>query len=159
MIDGQFRWESEYNGEGALKTGYETDPRWPARCACGYEFKPEDQWQVDTRRLYEGFQDGKLYSLQDPELPIGAMWDASSWMEKWKGSDGLSLVVRLPGGDGWPIDFLSSDGGHWTRTGVPPRITTSPSVNMKGVYHGWIRDGVITEDCEGRKFAGIPRTA
>jgi len=75
------------------------------------------------------------------------------------GSDGLSLVVRLPGGDGWPIDFLSSDGGHWTRTGVPPRITTSPSVNMKGVYHGWIRDGVITEDCEGRKFAGIPRTA
>jgi hypothetical protein len=32
------------------------------------------------------------------------------------------------------------------------RITLSPSVNIVGSYHGWIRDGVISPDVEGRAF-------
>lgn len=47
-------------------------------------------------------------------------------------------------------------GDGWTVTGDLPRITVSPSINIVGSYHGWIQNGVISEDCEGRKFASVP---
>jgi hypothetical protein len=65
----------------------------------------------------------------------------------------LPIVVVLPGG--WPfcVDgaVAKSDSG-WSVDGVPDRLTLSPSVNFVGHYHGYIRDGVITDDCEGRRF-------
>ena len=68
------------------------------------------------------------------------------------------LVVRLPCGYDFCIDFRARrDGGAygdgWAVSGTPPQITLSPSINIVGSYHGWIRDGVITDDCEGRTFA------
>lgn len=42
--------------------------------------------------------------------------------------------------------------GGWAVKGTPPNITVHPSINMNGRYHGFIKDGVITDDCEGRKF-------
>jgi hypothetical protein len=49
--------------------------------------------------------------------------------------------------EGWVVSIV----------GVPTigeqlRITLSPSVNIVGSYHGWIRDGVISPDVEGRAF-------
>jgi hypothetical protein len=67
------------------------------------------------------------------------------------------LVVRLPG----PVDFCvdqpewDANGVHgdgWGCAGEAPNLTLSPSINIGGIYHGWIRDGVITPDCEGRTF-------
>lgn len=69
------------------------------------------------------------------------------------------LVVELPGNAGaFCIDSRAwrdgvPYGNGWTVTGEPPRITLSPSININGHYHGWIRDGLITDDCEGRVFS------
>lgn len=67
------------------------------------------------------------------------------------------LVVRLPGSTEFCIDTLAWRDGQvygngWTVTGEAPRVTLSPSINIVGSYHGWIRDGVITDDCEGRSY-------
>jgi hypothetical protein len=141
-----------------LKEAVGQDPRWPASCACGYAFQEADHWQVHIDRLWQGTPDGKLYALRDPDLPIGAMWDAKWFKDSWKGPDGLSLVVRMPGGSDFPVDMTLS-GESWTRIGTPPQISVHPSVNCVGVYHGHIKNGVISEDVEKRPFAGIPRTA
>jgi hypothetical protein len=93
---------------------------------------------------------------------IGAVWPMEVW-EDWMVSDEYRathagkrapLVVQLPSGP-FPVDGPQSGGtSGWQVTGEPPRLTLSPSVNVVGFYHGWIQDGVITDDCEGRTFPG-----
>jgi hypothetical protein len=62
------------------------------------------------------------------------------------------LHVVLPDGSPWSPDFKASDSDvGWTVTGTPPRITVQPSVNAEGSYHGFLTDGVFTDDIEGRK--------
>ena len=86
------------------------------------------------------------------DLPIGAMWFEED-----------ELCVKLPDRKPWNIDrgrkinasyvehgSKSKPVPQWSRTGTPPLITVTPSVNCVGRYHGWVRDGVITDDCEGR---------
>lgn len=64
------------------------------------------------------------------------------------------VVIRLPG----PVDVcldrqVDGEGGHgWTVRGVAPHLTVTPSVNIIGVYHGFIRDGFVTPDCQGRLY-------
>ena len=137
------------------------DPRWPTHCVCGHRFHPEEAWQINYDRLYRGFPDGKLYILQDRDMPPGAMWDAD-WMGKnFAGPDGKCWVVMLPGG----VEFLiygyedSNEKKRWNVTGSVPNLTITPSINCPGVYHGFIQNGIITEDCEGRTFPNVHRTA
>ena len=34
--------------------------------------------------------------------------------------------------------------GHWSRQGVPPRVTVVPSLNVNhGAWHGWLTDGAL----------------
>ena len=145
--------------EAALIKGeFAGDPRWPKECPCGYAFRESDHWQVHADRLYRGAPDGKLYTLRDPALPIGAMWDAEWMKHMGAGPDGLCLVLKLPGGADWPMD-VDNAGHRWNRDGIPPIITAAPSINHVGVYHGYVLAGVLSEDVEGRTFPGIPRTA
>lgn len=67
------------------------------------------------------------------------------------------LVVRMPG----PVHFAVygptiGDRGigpsGWVVTGEPPAISLTPSVHCPGVYHGYITDGVITDDLDGRTY-------
>ena len=103
------------------------DPRWPARCECGYEFCASDQWQERAERMYRRGDTGELVTLRD--APDGAMWDAT-WVP-WKGPDGRCLVVKCPGGSDWTIDGRASnctmrhDTEHrcWVRHGEPPVVT------------------------------------
>lgn len=148
-----------FNKEGGyLKDDYEGDPRWPARCDCGYTFAEEDRWQVNVDRLYRGAPDGDLYIPR--KLPIGGLWDAR-WLDHpmYKGPDGRAWCVMMPGGQEWIVYGPSSDGKPWAVNGVPPKITVSPSIAIRGYYHGFVKNGVITEDVDGRKFEGVPRTA
>lgn len=68
------------------------------------------------------------------------------------------LWVLLPGRSLFCVDTAAYDetrghhGEGWKVTGTPPTITVTPSINCIGSYHGYIRDGVITDDCEGRTF-------
>jgi len=116
------------------------DSRWPTRCVCGYEFRPQDEWQVNLDPYYIA-DDGRQWPMK--QLPIGAMLDAW-WMKrmsKFIGSDGLSLQVKLPPGgphEWWNIDGPSrGDGPGWTRTGTPPLISVTPSI-ATGSYHGFL---------------------
>jgi hypothetical protein len=67
------------------------------------------------------------------------------------------LLVYLPGNllfcvdCGTVADGVYSKSG-WTVTGVPPHITVYPSINVKGIYHGYLTNGVIGDECEGRKY-------
>lgn len=91
----------------------------------------------------------------------GDMW----FISRTSGADQLApehatrrqLVVCLPGpthfavyGPTWTKDGAGPHG--WNVVGDPPNLTITPSINCSGVYHGYITNGVITDDCEGRKF-------
>lgn len=61
------------------------------------------------------------------------------------------LVVLLPGRHYFLIDGMcySQERGYyggWTVTGTPPNITVAPSINMVGRYHGFLQNGVLTEN-------------
>jgi hypothetical protein len=116
------------------------DPRWPKHCPCGYQFRPEDNHQFWQQPIYRAV-DGRECTLRD--APPGAMWYAD-WFHL-KGPDGRTLTVQTPAGE-WCIDGYATGGGRpWTRTGTPPLVTVTPSINFVGRYHGWLKDGVLTE--------------
>jgi hypothetical protein len=124
------------------------DPRWPNACTgCGAPFKDDDTWQVFVDTLYTRSDTGEVTTIR--EAPAGAMWD-SWWMpDAYRNkTDGLALILKLPGGHTWGVDGPSSshkEAGAWTRTGTPPKLTASPSILVPGGYHGWLRDGVLVE--------------
>lgn len=116
---------------------------WPGQCVCGYGFRPEDPRQLFSDTIYEHKETGERFPLR--EAPPGAMWDAT-WMEGHHvGPDGIHLVVKLPNGSEWMPDQPSANGNRpWVRGGTIPKVTCSPSIAMNG-YHGWLRDGVLTQ--------------
>lgn len=89
------------------------------------------------------------------DLRPGAMW--------FEDGDLNDLAVKLPSNSEWFVDrgrLMNEQPDRsgkqrlpqWTRTGEAPNITAQPSINHQGAYHGWLRDGILTEDCEGRTF-------
>jgi hypothetical protein len=140
------------------------DPRWPARCGCGYEFAEGDERQLFVDRVYRRTDTNEEMRLRD--AGPGAMYDAD-WFhgfEGWQGPDGLSLIAILPNGVPWHIDGAANNctdpegarlGSHkcWVRHGIPPLITVDKSgvtcaagagSIMSGDYHGFLRDGEFT---------------
>ncbi len=68
----------------------------------------------------------------------------------WKGKR-APIAVRCPSGSLWVVDQNSSNGTGWVVTGEAPNITASPSIVVPG-YHGFLKDGVFTDDLEGRTY-------
>lgn len=67
------------------------------------------------------------------------------------------LCVYLPGNNRFCVDACTwsqgAPGPHgWAVRGEPPLITVSPSIHLVGSYHGFINSGVISDDCDGRRF-------
>lgn len=57
------------------------------------------------------------------------------------------LFVMLPNGDPWQVDSIASRSGDgWTVTGDPPAITVHPSIHLIGYWHGWLQNGVLSDD-------------
>lgn len=109
------------------------------------------------------------------DLPIGAMfavprhadredewpwWAAADeWLSDYYHAHNAHrepLLVKLPGRVVWCIDSKSWSGNvlgaGWAVTGNGPNITVSPSINCIGTYHGFLVNGVISDDCEGRQY-------
>lgn len=124
-------------------------PLWPAACECGYVFSDDDTWQLFDQRLYRRVDTGELCTLQD--APIGAVWESDWLTSMGRGPDDRCLSVMTPGGQ-WNIDLPSSSGPGWTRSGEAPRITARPSIHVIGRYHGWLTDGVLSDDLDGRSY-------
>lgn len=132
-----------------------TDPRWPARCACGYEFTEADNRQLLPKLLYTRQDTGA--ELTQEEAEPGMMWRTWWFEDFWRGPDGHCYTMCLPGNGEWTIDGPSSNGQGWQRTGEPPNITVRPSILSHGSatrkeYHGWVTDGVLSDDLEGRTY-------
>lgn len=82
--------------------------------------------------------------------------------DMWRADNGDWLVC-LPNGGTVNITAKFPDGSSWTVTGEAPNFTVSPSircfeiVHADGVmwrqgWHGWLQDGVLSDDCEGRTY-------
>lgn len=146
------------------------DPRWPAACACGYAFKPEDHWQVLTRTLYRRTDDPAASPVTRGELPPGATWDAWWAGDRYKGADGISLVVKLPGGHEWmPASRASNctrpdDDQHrcWVRHGDARKAECTVDKNgdtckagagsiKTDKYHGFLRKGFLVDGPDAKK--------
>lgn len=142
---------------------YAGDLRWPAACACGYQFTDDDRWQVFTEAVMVDAA-GVTMALRD--LPVGGMFDAA-WSGH-KGPDGVALVVvcppRVDCRNLWHVDggaYADGKQTHaapaWSRTGDPhdpPTLTCSPSIEIGFTgpgkqltpcyYHGHLQAGVLT---------------
>jgi len=134
------------------------DPRWPTHCeTCGRAFTDDDHWQLFYDQLYAD-DSGTTYTLRT--APAGAMWRCP-WLEDtdgFHGPDGQSWAVMLPPGGElaheWLIDGPATGGGRWTRTGEAPTFTCTPSVwrHAEPEYHGFLQNGVLTDDINGRTY-------
>ena len=64
------------------------------------------------------------------------------------------ICVCLPDSSWFNVDsrYTDGQGDGWTVTGEAPNITASPSINAVGRYHGWLQNGVLSDDVEGRTF-------
>lgn len=74
------------------------------------------------------------------------------------------VYVMLPGPhNGWnPFDpyrcyVHEGKANRWSVSGEWPNVTVTPSINAPGQYHGFIQDGVLTDDCEGRTYDALGR--
>lgn len=102
------------------------------------------------------------------DLTPGSCWrvpladaDGEMW---WLTGAGLSpefratgrdylIFILLPGGAEWSPDRLSTESGQgWTVTGELPNITVRASVHQLGRYHGYVTDGILSDDLDGRSY-------
>lgn len=146
---------------------------WPKLCACGYEFEPENEWQVFTDEIYRREDTGEKMPVRD--APVGAMWFADRFIREpsqtWgRGPDGHCLMIRGFYGDDFCPDVraanctMPKDDAHkcWVRVGTVPNITISkrggltcaagagsfyfgrrPEGGFK--WHGFCRNGELVE--------------
>jgi hypothetical protein len=66
------------------------------------------------------------------------------------------IFVQLPPGWPWCVDEASTGGGDgWTVTGSieDGTLNVTPSINAIGSYHGYVQNGQVTDDVEGRTFS------
>ena len=142
---------------------------WPAPAGGGISGETRLVDAVGTEHSYEALPAGTMFFVPQAPTVVGDSEPAShSWPWYWASDQWLSdyyreqntgrrpLFVILPGRHLFLVDGKCwKDGkayGGWTVTGDAPNITISPSINIGGNYHGWLQNGVISEDCEGRKF-------
>lgn len=124
------------------------DEPWPTHCdSCGMEFGFSH-----CQRWYDQMfcaEDGREWPIR--ELPPGAIFHASWRDDVDKPKDGKAWAVILPDRQTWYIDSEPNNGGRWIRSGEPPLLTVSPSILTPG-YHGFLKNGILTDDLDGRKF-------
>jgi len=93
-----------------------------------------------------------------------AQWKTPGAISNWPSPDGTpNWMLCLPNGGHWSIYGRMADGSPgWNVTGELPSITARPSIfaHAHGVhggthyeeYHGWLTDGVLSDDLEGRTY-------
>jgi hypothetical protein len=147
------------------------DPRWPATCTCGYVFIDDDHRQDWQELIYRRADTGEEYLLRQrtsadvggpPTAPAGAMWDAWWMGDRYRGPDGIALMVRLPNGRDWMVDSEASNCTRkgerhecWVRHGDPrtghvhvdkdgDTCSAGAGSILAGDYHGFMHNGVLT---------------
>lgn len=89
-----------------------------------------------------------------PDYKKGELGFLSSfYWRDWSDTRAPWCIV-LPNGELWECDRKSNNGEGWIITGEGLNISAWPSINAKG-YHGWLKDGVFSDDVEGRGPTGV----
>ncbi len=157
----------EFDEKGYTTNGVKPVPshsllEWPIRCACGYEFQEEDEWQRFTQRIYRRTDTGEEMVLHD--APAGAMW-YTPWIDQFHVPQGKHcLAVKTPGGE-WAVDSQASnctmpedtkqEKHHcWIRSGAPPDVNVDKNGVTCGAgagsiqcgsYHGFLKNGYLED--------------
>jgi len=148
-----------WKDSGQTADNFKGHPLWPTHCACGYEFKPEDEWQLFSQHLYRRADTGEEMTLRD--APEGAMWNAD-WYPKdsaWRGDDGRAIICKVPKNHNWHVDGPASNCTRpnephhcWVRHGEPPNLTVDKNGNTCAAgagsiqtkdWHGFLRNGEL----------------
>jgi len=113
-------------------------------------------WQcrmIDPPKKRGDAQPGDMW-FADPVYYEGSNFISDYYRQH--NSDRQLLFIRVPKlqhGTDFCVDSNASSGaGGWTVTGEAPNITVNPSINIVGFYHGWLQNGVLSDDVEGRTF-------
>lgn len=134
---------------------------WPC-----YIVIPEKQEPPVSHPDHPGISDTILYRTPEGELlpfdklRVGAVF-VDDTIHSVTGKP-RGIVVKLPGyggQNGWHMQEEGSPGNHWHVSGAIPNVTATPSINCGKTYHGFVTNGVVTDDCEGRKFDDFGRAA
>jgi hypothetical protein len=177
LEDGPWNKIGDYSGIGDTPFKLEDfpadDPRWPTQCEkCGQPFAPEAAYQLFYRPLYRRPDTGALLTLDNLETGMmwGAWWMRDAMVSEFYKRDWADkrppLYMAMPGGvSEWFMDGIASNGPGWEITGeYPHKLTARPSIGKtddKGnwLYHGWLTDGILSSDIDGRVFPSSPNTA
>jgi hypothetical protein len=113
--------------------------------------------KVDKKDLKPGDMFYADWWLKEDGTPVGYV--SKQYIRDWLGKR-PPIGVVLPNGQTFIVDMAYTLGDNperngWMVTGEPPNITVHPSINWVGVYHGWLKDGVLSDDVEGRKFPEV----
>ncbi len=104
------------------------------------DLKPGDMWYLEHL-----VKDGYTIDFSDPQSYLAENY-GRDWYRKRP-----PICVRLPDGKDWVVDSRSTGGGGWVITGEVPNITASPSI-LTETYHGFLHNGVLSNDLEGRTY-------
>lgn len=107
--------------------------------------QPGDMWPVPYMVEGPGAEDFRANYLSE------------EYFQRWYGKR-PPLMVQLPNGRPFCVDSRPSAGGSgWDLTGEAPNITVHPSIayanfSRERGYHGWLQNGVLSDDVEGRRY-------
>ncbi len=97
-----------------------------------------------------------LRVLESAPEDMDAWEPGMMWPSELLDPDGAGYSVVIcrqtdAAGNAWPIVWhtrqTADEPGdpRWQVTGDPPIITVHPSINVPGIWHGYIRDGELVE--------------
>jgi len=109
--------------------------------------------------------------LREGRVEVGEMWFAR-WLVTEEGVPAVDnylsttyianrmgvrppLMILLPGNVEFCLDGRADcNGGEvgWELKGELPKLTANPSLNVLGTWHGFLRDGVLSDDLSGRSY-------
>ncbi len=124
--------------------------------------RPDDGWPIGTCWFGKWYFDPARTTEADRltylELAkAGKKFLSVHYLEEWARIR-PPIIVTLPGGLQFCVDSQQVRdgvyaGGGWTVTGDLPNITVNPSIVIS-TYHGWIKNGEISDDLDGRTYNG-----
>lgn len=117
---------------------FESDERWPRRCACGYEFQLSDAFQVFQDEVLIR-ADGKPGEFSRRHPVVGMMYDCY-WLPDRYGSDGWVNVG--PDGLALAVCVPEQIRSKWIgREFHPEQRASNCTMRADDKHHCWVRHG------------------
>lgn len=131
---------------------------WPLRFLDGE--KPWTNGQIGDCWYYPNWDSEELLHQKIREHFLNHQ-ASRQYKEQWADKR-PPIIIRLPSGPASPDEFYSrpenaTERNGWTVTGSieDGSLNVSPSVNIVGWFHGFIQNGQISDDVEGRTFTAV----